>query len=662
MLRAILLALTLAWSPAPAGLALSGGGGELDAAVARFRESLGAADAARTSALNDLVALSDPGATPVLAEEYARCSNAMHAARDRAFELGYEIEHRETMLAELLLRADSDASLKSSIPDHQKDLEALKSELAKREKVVAREEPWRTELSEATGRLFEAVGAGKRKSAEKILWEKANQQADLEARLGAIELLGRVGGDGTAMGLHGLLADFAARRAELEHKLPRAEVDARKLEERIQEENRRLGGQLPQSTQEEYDRARAEAAKMRKELTLVGNLLDASVDAAAGALEREQGETQVRSMQALERALDREKGELRLRSLAILGRVHGETIIASLRTRLAAEKEPAAIAQVLTDLAALGDREIVAPILSKWMDHEAWLVQASAVSALAVLRSKEGIGPLIERMATTKGRLRTDIHDALVSLTGQDFHGNQELWKRWWDEHGETFEVSAAPPPRRSLEDAQETLGLTFFGITTESQRVLFILDVSGSMNFSMVARDNPTDEPDKPYDMPRSNEVSRLVAAKKDLLQALGGLKDGAVTNLIVYASDVWSWKDQPTTLEAGTRAELNAYVEALEAVGGTNIYGALEFAFDMAGVEGKGEWERPPFDTIFLLSDGRPSIGVTTDVEEILAFVREKNRAAGIVIHTIGLSGAHNAYLLRNLAEQNGGTYVSH
>ena len=36
--------------------------------------------------------------------------------------------------------------------------------------------------------------------------------------------------------------------------------------------------------------------------------------------------------------------------------------------------------------------------------------------------------------------------------------------------------------------------------------------------------------------------------------------------------------------------------------------------------------------------------------------------NRSAGIVIHTIGLSGAHNAYLLRSLAAQSGGTYVTY
>ena len=51
---------------------------------------------------------------------------------------------------------------------------------------------------------------------------------------------------------------------------------------------------------------------------------------------------------------------------------------------------------------------------------------------------------------------------------------------------------------------------------------------------------------------------------------------------------------------------------------------------------------------------------LDATTDPDQILAHVRERNRGVGITLHTIGLSGAQDAYLLRNLAEQNGGIYA--
>ena len=48
------------------------------------------------------------------------------------------------------------------------------------------------------------------------------------------------------------------------------------------------------------------------------------------------------------------------------------------------------------------------------------------------------------------------------------------------------------------------------------------MLDVSGSMNWSLVVRDNPYDDPGKTPDLPRAGEMSRLAAAKQDLLKAL--------------------------------------------------------------------------------------------------------------------------------------------
>jgi hypothetical protein len=178
-----------------------------------------------------------------------------------------------------------------------------------------------------------------------------------------------------------------------------------------------------------------------------------------------------------------------------------------------------------------------------------------------------------------------------------------------------------------------------------------------------MTPRTNPTDDPGRPYDFPGASEVSRLVAAKRDLIKALGGLRDGGLFNLVLFASDVWTWDDDLVEMEPEVRQGVLAYIDKVEAVGGTNIYGALERAFAIAtgGKGGSGEWTRPVIDTIYLLSDGRASVGLTTDSEQILAFVREQNRSAGIVLHTIGLSGAHDPYLMRTLAEQNGGIYVA-
>lgn len=51
-----------------------------------------------------------------------------------------------------------------------------------------------------------------------------------------------------------------------------------------------------------------------------------------------------------------------------------------------------------------------------------------------------------------------------------------------------------------------------------------------------------------------------------------------------------------------------------------------------------GGSTWVKPAFDTIFFLSDGRATIGLSTNSEEILALLRERNANAGIVLHDRG------------------------
>ena len=128
------------------------------------------------------------------------------------------------------------------------------------------------------------------------------------------------------------------------------------------------------------------------------------------------------------------------------------------------------------------------------------------------------------------------------------------------------------------------------------------------------------------------------------------------------VPASDVWTWQDNLVEMNDKMRVGVQDYVDDLEGSGGTNIYGAMKLALELAGADGGDKWSQPDIDTIFLLTDGRPSVGVTTDPDVIIDYVREQNASAGIVIHTIGLSGAQDAYLLSKLAEQNGGTYAPH
>ena len=99
----------------------------------------------------------------------------------------------------------------------------------------------------------------------------------------------------------------------------------------------------------------------------------------------------------------------------------------------------------------------------------------------------------------------------------------------------------------------------------------------------------------------------------------------------------------------------------------GKTNTLGALLYAFGIdpekppkAVVTGFDKNAiKSPLDTVYFLSDGRPSVGKLIDTNEILKEVRKYNEVYRIVFHAIAI-GEFQKEFLQVLAEQNGGVFV--
>ncbi len=94
---------------------------------------------------------------------------------------------------------------------------------------------------------------------------------------------------------------------------------------------------------------------------------------------------------------------------------------------------------------------------------------------------REAIDPLIAMLGRDDlGRLREDAHRALRSLTGQPHGPYQQPWKDWWADAKAGFTMPPTPADAMTLSAPDK--GVTFYGITTFSDRIVFVLDVSGSM------------------------------------------------------------------------------------------------------------------------------------------------------------------------------------
>lgn len=357
--------------------------------------------------------------------------------------------------------------------------------------------------------------------------------------------------------------------------------------------------------------------------------------------------------------------ETRSFGLGALGPCPGDRAMKSLRE---AAKDPAPDVVVVV-LEALGERSEAEAleILAASLADVRWQVRAAAAAGIASYGRALGVPPLIAAMAKAEGRTVEDIHAALTRLTGKRMVAAAAAWDAWWGKEGATFRGPRdpdAPPPvaggggdgRRTLESGD---GVSFYGIETKSRRILFILDFSGSMNFA----GSDTDSAKKKIDV--------LYAEMKKTLQ---GLPDGTKFNMLAFSSDVRTWKKSPAVRDAKIAKEAMEWVEKQKVIGSTNIYDALETGFKMMGVgASKDPVYEPVFDTIFFMTDGKPSLGRITDPKLIRGDVQRWNEGRKIRLHVIGMGGKQKGGrgaggteddidrdFLKRLAEENGGDCV--
>jgi hypothetical protein len=162
------------------------------------------------------------------------------------------------------------------------------------------------------------------------------------------------------------------------------------------------------------------------------------------------------------------------------------------------------------------------------------------------------------------------------------------------------------------------------------------VIDISGSMIESMYGH----------YVGKRG--AARIDVARQELQQAIENLEEGALFNIFAFSNGVARWQKEGVGINnAQSRAQAHEWVERLGASGGTNVYDAMQMAF-----------EDPDVDTIFVLSDGEPSVGTVIDPYGIRKDVASWNEHRQIRIHTIAIGG--NLEILEWLAKDSGGRYV--
>ncbi len=297
-----------------------------------------------------------------------------------------------------------------------------------------------------------------------------------------------------------------------------------------------------------------------------------------------------------------------------------------------------------------------------------WQVRAAACNSLIQLKSKHVIPALIDGLDAELKRKKDPwamdvrLHRSLERLTGQSVPlGSSRPWKTFWRKEKGRFKF--AKPEDAAKKNAESTEGEKyekFFSLDLSSDRVLFVLDFSGSMKEPITLKTEVT----------AAKAGTTLIKAKmvvEEIKKLIMSLPDGAIFNIIVFSDGVRVWRPDgggrpsPVKLNDNSRDDLlGTFLDSLSPQGPTNLHGALDIAI---GLEGRGiddKGYRNEFDTIYILSDGAPTYGKIRDKKRIRELVRDANRLKQLTIHTVTFGELNDVSFLRDLAEENGGRHI--
>ncbi len=319
-------------------------------------------------------------------------------------------------------------------------------------------------------------------------------------------------------------------------------------------------------------------------------------------------------------------------------------------------------------LAAYGD-DASFDVLCEMVGDRVPAVKLAAIEWLLKKRDARAIGAFIKELAKwgrRGGVVAGDLRQALHTLTGQYF-SNATDWKKWWNINKASFNPATVKHAQRRGHGHTSVLTPKFFGHEIVSKKILFVLDMSGSMR----VRDEPIEERDdgtivrgtkvvdpkkkkaeeqKKKELPLQRE--RLYRVQQELIRTIDTLSPDTVFTVMAFNHKIKVLSDKPRAATASFKKNAKAFAKSFRPEGETWTDSALKRAFEM----------KNRIDTIYLLSDGAPRRkNKLLPVEPIYELVRTANRFHKIKIYTVGFvqAGRSMRRFLYTLASQNYGEY---
>jgi Mg-chelatase subunit ChlD len=246
----------------------------------------------------------------------------------------------------------------------------------------------------------------------------------------------------------------------------------------------------------------------------------------------------------------------------------------------------------------------------------------------------EALAVWISRRERGEGsrRIESELMRELERRSGRRIGAHPERWTAWWKTKsaaGATAQVTDEPRPRTHA---------GFFGLRPVTDRVVFVIDRSGSMSGAFGAGEN-----------------TRYGEAIAQMLAFLRELGPTTRFRVVLFSTDTVVWKDRLQPANEGNLRAVERWLRYHPPAGATNLKPAVEHVFRLDG-NGRAGVERIEEDSVVVLCDGVTASGSAW----VRPLLERTNDDACLAFHCVQIGGRSDG-TLETLAAESGGDYVT-
>lgn len=319
-----------------------------------------------------------------------------------------------------------------------------------------------------------------------------------------------------------------------------------------------------------------------------------------------------------------------------LGSMTSDEAVGAMSARVAKKGGHPGVKILCIDGLAKHEDEVSGAALGAALSDKRPEVLRAALTAIRARKEVKAVEGLIDMLERLKKRpdmlLLKEVNTALAEITGKYFE-NTEDWRKYWSVQKASFRPQTGGSLPAGLKTGERKGKVpTFFGTEVNSERLVFVIDTSGSM------------------------EGDRLQKCKDQLTQCIAALSPQSRFTIVSFSHTIKVWQPKLQLATPNTKSKASEFVGALKASGNTFTLSALKEGFKIPGA-----------DAMVVLSDGMPTEtdnkGEMITEETILNAVDGENRFKKWRIDCFGFemrAGGSLAAFMKQLAKDNGGTFT--